>query len=52
MSGYQKLAWLVDTKRARDFSDAGRILNQAKAKKHKPMGMALAKTIRLPYKDE
>lgn len=53
-SGFQKLNWLVDTKRARDFSEAGKILNAAKKKstRYKPAGVAIAKATRLPYKDD
>ena len=51
MTIIQKLSYLVDTKQAQNFSDAGKMLASIRKQKHQPFGLAAARAMRLPYAD-
>lgn len=50
MTGYQKAAYLVNTRQAPNFSAAARLL--AAARHRKPVTSTQPQAQRLPYKDE
>lgn len=54
LSWFGKLSYLCDTKQARDFSHAGRLLNERKkqlAERNKQIKIEQIASVRLPYAD-
>ncbi len=51
MTNHAKLWYLVDTKQAKDLSEAGKVLSSFRKQKHEPIGISTARAMRLPYAD-